>query len=206
MEWFDFIYLAVFLMLLCSNIVFIIKYFKLSNKLLIRAKKYVDKLYKNHKNARQELIEKETKLQYKEKTANIEYNKLKESFDKKFEKLKNDYEQKKKEDAEELENAIRETEVQLKDSVDQIDHLIEEKIIDLTAKNTLTFDCVCGKKNIPCFIDLSKENTFRCDNCHSVYAVQAKFSPMIIGRATSEEEFNQIIERRLMEEENGDEF
>ena len=84
--------------------------------------------------------------------------------------------------------------------------MIGDRITDLTLKNTLTFDCVCGEKNIPCFIDLTKESTFRCSKCNSVYAVQAKFSPMIIGRASSEEEFKALIERRMMEEGMEDEL
>ena len=142
----------------------------------------------------------------KEKTINFDYGKLKDSFDKRVEDIKANYEKKKKEDEEELEQAVIETEEALKKSVEEVDKVIGNKIADLTLKNTLTFDCVCGEKNIPCFIDLTKENTFRCTACNSVYSVQAKFSPVIIGKASSEEEFLKIIEKRMAEEGIEDEF
>ena len=184
----------------------LILYIKLSNRLLTRSKKYVDKLYKDHKKVRRELADKEISLEYKEKTINFDYGKLKDSFDKRVEDIKANYEKKKKEDEEELEQAVIETEEALKKSVEEVDKVIGNKIADLTLKNTLTFDCVCGEKNIPCFIDLTKENTFRCTACNSVYSVQAKFSPVIIGKASSEEEFLKIIEKRMAEEGIEDEF
>ena len=175
----------------------------------------MDKLYNNHDNVRKELEKRKINLDYREKTANIEYdklkadfekrqNELKDSFEKKTEKLRQDCEREKAENEQELEEAIKEAEGELKTYIDTVDNLIEDKITDLTLKNTLTFDCVCGKKNIPCFIDLTKENTFRCDKCNSVYAIHAKFSPVIVGRASSEEEFARIVEER-MQEEQGDE-
>lgn len=178
-------------------------------------RRYVDKLYNNHDNVRKELEKRKINLDYREKTANIEYdklkadfekrqNELKDSFEKKTEKLRQDCEREKAENEQELEEAIKEAEGELKTYIDTVDNLIEDKITDLTLKNTLTFDCVCGKKNIPCFIDLTKENTFRCDKCNSVYAIHAKFSPVIVGRASSEEEFARIVEER-MQEEQGDE-
>lgn len=181
-------------------------YIRLNNRILKRAKKYVDKLYADHEKVRRALDEKEISLQYKEKTINIDYNKLKDSFTKRVEEIKASYEKKKQEDQEELDNAIAETEEQLKESVEALDKMIGDKIADLTLKNTLTFDCVCGEKDIPCFIDLTKENTFRCKKCNSVYSIQAKFSPVIIGKASSEEEFLRIIEKRMQEEGMEDEL
>lgn len=179
---------------------YFILYITLCNHILERSKKYVDKLYKDHKKIRRELDDKEISLQHKEKTINFDYNKLKDSYNKRVEDIKANYEKKKKEDQKELENAVTETEEQLKKSVEEIDKVIGDKIADLTLKNTLTFDCVCGEKDIPCFIDLTKENTFRCKNCNSVYSIQAKFSPLLIGKASSEEEFLKIIEKRMQEE------
>ena len=172
----------------------------LCKKLCTRAKKYVNKLYNDHAKVKKELEEKRVNLEYREKKANIEYDKLKESFNKKHNELKASYEKEKEANEQELEEAIKETEKELKGWVDKVDEMIEDKIADLTLKNTLTFDCVCGKKDIPCFIDLTKENAFRCDQCNSVYSINAKFSPVIIGRASSEEEFAKIVENRMQEE------
>lgn len=191
---------------LCTNICFIIKYYNLSNALLSRAKKYVDKLYVYHNRVKNELEQKKATLDIKEKAIGIEYDKIKDTFDKKYNALVKDYKIKEKEKDKELDEAVKESEEELKKSVEKIDQLIGEKIADLTLKNTLTFDCVCGKKDIPCFIDLTKENTFRCDSCNSVYAIQAKFSPVIVGRASSEEEFARIVEERMQEESNETEF
>lgn len=176
-------------------------------------RRHVDKLYANHKSIKEELEKRRVNLNYRERTANIEYDKLKaefekrqadlkDAFDKKAEKLKTECEQERLENEQEVEEALKGAEEELKNYVDTVDNLIGDKIADLTLKNTLTFDCVCGKKNIPCFIDLTKENTFRCDKCNSVYAIHAKFSPVIIGRASSEEEFAKIVEERMQEEQS----
>lgn len=196
----DYFLCGVVFLFLISNIIYISKYYNLSSNLRMIAKRCVDKMYANHEKIRQELERKETSLQYKEKTINVEYNKLKDSFDKKYKDLESSFLKKDEEKDKELEEAIKETEEELQKSVEKVDELIGEKIMDLTLRNTLTFDCICGKKNIPCFIDLSKDNSFRCENCNSVYLVQAKFSPVIIGRASSEEEFAKIVENRLKEE------
>lgn len=185
---------------------YFILYTKLHNHLLERAKKYVNKLYANHDKIRRELNEKDINLQYKEKTINLDYNKLKDSFNKRLEEIKANYDKKKEEDEKELSISIAEVENELKKSIEDIDKAIGEKIADLTLKNTLTFDCVCGETNIPCFIDLTKENTFRCKKCNSVYSVQTKFSPVIIGKASSDEEFLKIVEKRMQEEGMEDEF
>ena len=190
----------------CAFLYYFVSYVRLCKHLRVRAKKYVDKLYPEHDKIRRELNEKEINLQYKEKTINFDYNKLKDSFNKRVEEIKANYEKKKKEDEEELNTSIAEVEEELKKSIEEIDKVIGDKITDLTLKNTLTFDCVCGATNIPCFIDLTKENTFRCKKCNSVYSVQTKFSPVIIGKATSEGEFLKIVEKRMQEEGMNDEL
>lgn len=195
----DWMLLSGLIIFACLFLVYICRYYFLHSSMMECAKSCVDKMYNKLKN---ELAQKETNLQYRENNLNIEYDKLKETFNKKFNEVKADFDKKEKEKDKELEDALKESEEELKKSVEMIDSMIGEKIADLTLKNTLTFDCVCGKKDIPCFIDLSKENTFRCESCNSVYVVQAKFSPVIVGKASSEEEFIKIVENRLKEEEN----
>lgn len=190
--------------------VFSYKYFELRCALISRCKKIVNRMYSGHQKTSIEIKQRESAISFRENQLHIEYNKLRdelmEQFNKRLESIKHEYEERAEADSKELDEAIEAQEKELMTSIKKVDDMLEEKIKSLTIDNTLFFDCVCGKQDIPCFIALNKENTFRCDQCNSVYTVSAKFSPIMIGKASSEEEFNKIIEARLQEQEENEDY
>ena len=82
----------------------------------------------------------------------------------------------------------------LKDEIQNViknaDLMVDEKMKELSEKNTLYFDCPCGyNKKIPCFIDFTKEkNIFVCPNCGTAYWVAIQAKPIKTGQAVIEEE------------------
>lgn len=195
------------------------KYYNLRKHMWSKTKKMVDKMGDKYQDTLTEINKREISVNFKEKQMDIDYKKFRDNlesdyakkrevltneFEKKIEVARKEYEEKAEADSKALNEALEEQEQKLILSIQQVDEMIENKIKSLTIDNTILFDCVCGKQNIPCYIALNKENTFRCDKCNTVYAVNVKFSPVRIGTATNEEEFNKVIEARLQEEENGE--
>lgn len=183
------------------------KYYDLKKHVVSRSRKIANKSYANHQQVLTEINQREASVAYRENQIHIEYNKLKDSlqmqFDKRLDTIKKEYKEQAEADSKELDEAIEAQEKELMASIKKVDEMLEEKIKSLTLENTLLFDCVCGNKDIPCYISLNRENTFRCDQCNSVYAVTAKFSPVLLPiKASSEEEFNKLIEARLKEQQS----
>lgn len=187
------------------------KYFILSSSLLARSKKYVDDLYNNHRSAKNDIAKRLLEVERLEKKLNTEHAKQKDILSKKEKELEakyntkvfelsNEYSNKKKELEDELDAAMDDAESALRENIKKVDNLLEERIADITAKNTRMFTCACNDKLIPCFIDLTKENTYRCDECGTVYSVEVRMNPVIIGKAISDEDYIAIINSRLEDE------
>lgn len=178
-------------------------YYLTKKHIFTKVKHLLQKLDTRRETANKELTQKEVTLKYKERRLEEEYNKLKESlnasYDKKYKQIAADYKEQLAQKERDLNEAIEAAQKELAETIETVDKAIGDRITNLTLNNTLTFDCACGERNIPCFIDLTKENTFRCKKCNSVYSVYAKFSPVMIGKAASEEDLQKLIEKRLQE-------
>lgn len=177
------------------------------------ARKHVNSLYTNHKNVRNELIKKKNELSKKEIKLDSNYDKLKNDllkkeealkneYDKKREHLKKEFEEKQKELENDVEEALKDAEEALEENVASVDEILENKLIEIKSKNTRMFNCLCSDKPIPCFIDLTSENTYRCGECGSVYRVEITMNPILIGKAISDEDYVSIIASKMEEEEN----
>lgn len=181
-----------------------VMYWKVSNGLFSVAKKHVDALYKYHNKVKCELDKREAEITKKDASLSAEYNKLKNNLFKKEEELKKDYEKRKAELDEEIDEAVREAEEALEENIANVDNMLENRIAEITAKNTRMFNCLCSDKPIPCFIDLSQENTYRCPDCGGVYRVEITMNPIMIGKAISDEQYVQMIKTRIEEEQNAE--
>lgn len=137
-----------------------------------------------------QLAANEVRLVEKEKQLEADYKKR----NKEFEKRNKEFEK-------EREQAISEAEEEIKNYIEKIDNMLEDKLIAIAAQNTMQFTCACNDKPIPCSIDLSQENTYRCSECGSVYRVDIRMNPVLIGKAISDEEYIQKIQERLDNEE-----
>lgn len=187
--------IASLLLLGCVTLAY--KLWKVSHSLLSRARMYVDSLYHSHKKVKNDLRKRTDELQAKEINLDKQYNKLKDDLAKKKQALIEEYNQKKNELDIEVEEAIKDAEEALEESVSQVDNMLEERLAEITAKNTKMFSCLCSDKPIACFIDLSEENTYRCPECGTVYSVEITMNPTIIGKAISDEEYVALIRNRL---------
>jgi hypothetical protein len=96
-------------------------------------------------------------------------------------------------------NACEEIKDELFQQLSDVDSALEEHARNLAAKNILTFSCACSRDLIPCAIDFTKENTFICPKCQSKYKVAINANPVLIGRNVSDEEFAELVEKRLNE-------
>lgn len=170
---------------------------KIYHSLFSRARAYVDSLYRTHKKTKIELNKRSEDLLVKEKNLDKQYNKLKENLDKKREELDIEYKQKKLELDQEVEDAVKDAEEALKHNISRVDNMLEERLAEITAKNTKMFSCLCNDKPIACFIDLSEENTYRCPDCGTVYSVEITMNPSIIGKAISDEDYVALIKNRI---------
>jgi len=129
--------------------------------------------------------------------------KFKKALIKKKEQIKKEYQEKYNLLAEELEqdynNACEEVKTELFEQLEKVDNALAEHAENLAMKNILTFSCSCSKDLIPCPIDFTKENTFTCSKCGSKYRVAINANPILIGRAISDEQFSDLLEKRLNE-------
>lgn len=96
-------------------------------------------------------------------------------------------------------NACEEVKNELFQQLSDVDIALEEHAKKMAAKNILTFSCVCSRDLIPCAIDFTKENTFVCPRCQSKYKVAINANPVLIGKNISDEEFAELVEKRLNE-------
>lgn len=88
---------------------------------------------------------------------------------------------------------------ELQKVVQDIDNGLGEKIAEITMMNTLAFNCTCSSDLIPCSIDFTKENFFRCPKCGNTYRVGLRAEPILIDRTASEAEFQSLINKKLEE-------
>ena len=129
--------------------------------------------------------------------------KFNNSLNKKTQELEEKYKEKYNLLAKELEqdynNACEEVKTELFEQLEKVDNALAEHAENLAMKNILTFSCSCSKDLIPCPIDFTKENTFTCPKCGSKYRVAINANPILIGRAISDEQFSDLLEKRLNE-------
>lgn len=129
--------------------------------------------------------------------------KFNNSLNKKTQELEEKYKEKYNLLAKELEqdynNACEEVKTELFEQLEKVDNALAEHAENLAMKNILTFSCSCSKDLIPCPIDFTKENTFTCSKCGSKYRVAINANPILIGRAISDEQFSDLLEKRLNE-------
>ena len=129
--------------------------------------------------------------------------KFKKALIKKKEQIKKEYQEKYNLLAKELEqdynNACEEVKTELFEQLEKVDNALAEHAENLAMKNILTFSCSCSKDLIPCPIDFTKENTFTCSKCGSKYRVAINANPILVGRAISDEQFSDLLEKRLNE-------
>lgn len=97
-------------------------------------------------------------------------------------------------------DACEEVKTELFEQLEKVDSALQEHAENLAMKNILTFSCSCSKDLIPCHIDFTKENTFTCPKCGSKYRVAINANPILIGRTISDEQFTDLLEKRLNED------
>lgn len=114
--------------------------------------------------------------------------------------LKNKYNLLAKDLEQDYNNACEEVKNELFQEIEKLDKAVEEHSKNLAMKNILTFSCSCSKDLIPCSIDFSKENFFVCPKCGSKYKIAINANPILIGRSISEEQFANLLEKRLNED------
>lgn len=119
--------------------------------------------------------------------------KKEKEFEEKYERLTKDLEQ-------EYNNACEEVKNELFEQLQKVDLAVQSHIEAATMKNILTFSCSCSKDLIPCAIDFTKENTFLCPKCGSKYKIAINANPILVGRAISDEQFADLLEKRLHED------
>lgn len=96
-------------------------------------------------------------------------------------------------------NACEEVKNELFAELEKVDVAMKNHAEELAMKNILTFSCSCSRDLIPVAIDFSKENTFICPKCGSKYRIAINANPILVGRAVSDEQFADLIEKRLNE-------
>lgn len=130
--------------------------------------------------------------------------KLSNTLNKKTEEIKEKYKEKYNSLAKDLEleynNACEEVKNELFEQLQKVDLAVQTYIESATMKNILTFSCSCSKDLIPCVIDFTKENTFVCPKCGSKYKIAINANPILIGRTISDEQFADLLEKRLHED------
>lgn len=117
---------------------------------------------------------------------------IEEKYKEKYNLLANDLEQ-------DYNNACEEVKNELFAELEKVDVAMKNHAEELAMKNILTFSCSCSRDLIPVAIDFSKENTFICPKCGSKYRIAINANPILIGRAVSDEQFADLIEKRLNE-------
>lgn len=142
-------------------------------------------------------------LKFLESKANLKKSyeaKLKEAIDKKSEEFEKKYELLSKDLELEYNNACEEVKNELFEQLQKVDSAVQSHVESAAMKNILTFSCSCSKDLIPCAIDFTKENTFLCPKCGSKYKVAINANPILVGRAISDEQFADLLEKRLNED------
>lgn len=130
--------------------------------------------------------------------------KFNNSLNKKTQEIKEKYKEKYNSLVKDLEleynNACEEVKNELFEQLQKVDSAVQSHVESAAMKNILTFSCSCSKDLIPCAIDFTKENTFLCPKCGSKYKVAINANPILVGRAISDEQFADLLEKRLNED------
>ena len=148
-------------------------------------------------------LKEDIQLKFLEAKSNLKKSyeaKLKEAIDKKSEEFEKKYELLAKDLELEYNNACEEVKNELFEQLQKVDLAVQTHVESATMKNILTFSCSCSKDLIPCVIDFTKENTFVCPKCGSKYKIAINANPILVGRAISDEQFADLLEKRLNED------
>lgn len=148
-------------------------------------------------------LKEDIQLKFLEAKSNLKKSyeaKLKEAIDKKSEEFEKKYELLSKDLELEYNNACEEVKNELFEQLQKVDLAVQTHVESATMKNILTFSCSCSKDLIPCVIDFTKENTFVCPKCGSKYKIAINANPILVGRAISDEQFADLLEKRLNED------
>lgn len=156
------------------------------------AKKKADEITRE---TRENFLTKVGELSIKEKRADEAIKKAEEDS----KRLEQEYNKKKQELEDETAKTRKEVTEALEKTVEAIDKELGNKIADIALMNTLAFTCSCSEDLIPCSIDFTKENTFRCSHCGSVYRVALRAEPVYLEKAISDADYEALIQRRLQE-------
>lgn len=180
---------------------------KIAKKQRQRNKNVSEILSIKEEEIKQKEINYKTSCQQREKEYNqfrekkeAEIKEAEESLKKKIEEFENNYAlltEKIKHERQDFEEEKKQVEEDIKSLVADIDKKTGDKIKEIAMSNTLEFKCACSDDLIPCSIDFTKDNTYRCSKCGTVYRVDFRAEPVSIGRSASEEEYLALVERRL---------
>lgn len=142
-------------------------------------------------------------LKFLESKANLKSSyetKFKEAIAKKEKEFEEKYERLTKDLEHEYNSACEEIKNELFEQLQRVDSVVKTHVETAAMKNILTFSCSCSKDLIPCAIDFTKENTFVCPKCSSKYKIAINANPILVGRAISDEQFADLLEKRLHED------
>lgn len=158
------------------------------------SKKWIAENRKDINNIMDSLADKEAKLAQ-------EQDDMEAELKAKSEQLEAEYNKKEEEARVAIEEAMVEAEEAIRDNIIEMDEIIKNRLAEVAATNTVTFTCACSDKPIPCTIDFTKDNTFRCPDCSAVYRVDIRMNPVLIGKDISDEEYIAKIQQHLKENE-----
>lgn len=172
-------------------------YYDISESANTEVKKIEEKTAQLTKAMEDASIRKQNKFEasLKKKFKNLLAKKTKEiekQVEEKYNLLANNLEQ-------DYNNACEEVKNELFAELEKVDVAMKNHAEELAMKNILTFSCSCSRDLIPVAIDFSKENTFICPRCSSKYRIAINANPILVGRAVSDEQFADLIEKRLNE-------
>lgn len=168
---------------------------KLEQEKIDREKLAKEKAEEITKETRENFLTKVGELSIKEKRADEAIKKAEEDS----KRLEQEYNKKKQELEEDTAKTRQEVTEALEKTVEAIDKELGNRIADIALMNTLAFTCSCSEDLIPCSIDFTKENTFRCNHCGSVYRVALRAEPVYLEKAISDADYEALIARRLKE-------
>lgn len=95
----------------------------------------------------------------------------------------------------EANDEIAKAEENLQKVIDETDKKVGEIIKDLYEKSALPFYCACSPTDpilVP--IDFSKENSFKCPKCDSIYKININAYPVLVSHAITNHKLTEAVE------------
>lgn len=160
---------------------------------------YKNKKYKKLLVQNKDTLEEEYKKLYSEHKIKVyqEQCKLFEDYKNKFDIDKeNEFLIKKNELTEDFEGACEDIKAELKKQIEELDNNLELQQQRVYEDHIVSFQCACNKKEIPCYIDLSKDvNTFVCDECGCEYRIEINMYPILITKSINDDRFIKALNK-----------